>query len=276
MLITEKFVFLHPPKTGGAFVTEVLSGIYAGQCNHWILEFEKHGTTDDIPEEYRAKQIVTIVRNPFDYYASHYRFGYWINRDVEPIVSWWDEAEMRNRYHSYPYLTFQEFVEGALDIGHKHLFEKRGPADALRLGPLSVNTLKFSVPDYVAVLEKLRFDRDLTALRRSLSHVRFLHTESLNQDVHRWLIELGVPHNIAEPILTKARVQPLNTPNGATLERGHGQPRNDHWSELFDEQTTASVVEREWLFFALFPEYRDFGSHSSTTTHAVPEAPPHS
>jgi hypothetical protein len=256
MIIAEDFVFLHPPKTGGSFVTEVLMDIYAEQSRRTIVLGEKHGGVDSIPAEQRSKELVTIVRNPFDYYASHYSFGYWIDREEEPWITLWDIEAMRSRFDAYPYLSFAEFIEGALEVGHKHLHAcKRELAERLLLGPLTVRMLQFSVPHYVMWLERLTVDDDTGPLKREVARTRFLHTECLNRDTYRWLIELGVPAALAEPVLLKPPVQPLNTPNGTILKRAHGQPRQEHWSELFDESTAAAVFKRDWLFFELFPEY---------------------
>jgi hypothetical protein len=256
MIIADDFVFLHPPKTGGSFVTEVLTDIYARQLGRPFINLNKHGYTESIPCEHRSKPRVTIVRNPFDYYASTYQFGYWIDRERERSLTLWNDAEMRLRFPSYPYLKFPEFLEGALEIGHKHL----GPshqelARDLRLGPQTIRTLQFSLPDYITALETFRITGDVGVLNSQVKLTRFLHTETLNKDMFDWLMELGVPARIAAPVLAKPNIKPLNTPNGVVLKNGHGQNRSAHWSELFDEGTRAAVVEHEWLFFALFPEY---------------------
>ena len=256
MIIGDDFVFLHPPKTGGSFVTELLTDIYAGRFGRPIVNTDKHGWTDRIPVEHRSKQIVTTVRNPFDYYVSHYMFGYWINREVEYWLSLWDDKEMKKRFPKYPYLTFAEFIQGVLEVGNNHLLAATQPsAGPSQLGPMTVIMLQYLTPNYLELMETLAVSGDIGALQRSIARTRVLHTESLNQDTYHWLVQLGVPPAIAEPVLSKAKVQPVNTPDGVPLERGHGQPRQVHWSTLFDERTKAAVIEREWLFFELFPEY---------------------
>jgi hypothetical protein len=255
MIIADNFVFLHPPKTGGSFVTEVLTEIYAGSFGHPIVNVNKHGWTDHIPVEHRSKKIVTTIRNPFDYYASVYVFGYWINREVEYWPKFRDDEEARNRFPGYPYVSFADFIDISFDIGYEHLAPPaQALANSLRLGPMTVIMLQYMAPDYCGLMEKVARG-DIEALKQSVTRTQILRAESLNQDTYRWLVQLGVPQVIAEPVLSKAKVQPVNLPNGVPLERGHGQPRQVHWSELFDERTTAAVTEREWLFFEMFPEY---------------------
>lgn len=256
MLVSSEFVLLHPPKTGGSFVTEAVQDFYADQNGHGLKSYLKHGAVDDIPLEHRSKPLVVTVRNPFDFYASHYQFGYWIDRNEEMLSGWWDTCQMRGRFVNYPYLTFNEFVQGT--HGYRYRFESPGVEeiiDGLGLGPLTLTMLRFSVPEYPALLRRLAVDRDIDPLKHAVARVRFLHTESLNLDTFHWLLDLGVSREVAGAVLLKHKVQPLNTPNGIILQHGHGQPRDRHWSSYFDSQTQTAVIRREWLFFELFPEY---------------------
>jgi hypothetical protein len=256
MIIADDFVFLHPPKTGGSFVTEVLTDVYARQHGRRIVNLDKHGDIESVPREHRSKPQVTIVRNPFDYYSSTYQFGYWIDRQIEPSLALWNDVEMKSRFPTYPYLKFPEFLEGALEIGNKHLEPAHQElARTLRLGPHTIRMLQFSLRGYIPALETFGVTGDVGVLSSQIKPTRFLHTETLNKDMFDWLVDLGVPARLAAPVLAKPDIKPLNTPNGKVLKNGHGQNRTVHWSELFDERTRAAVVEYEWLFFSLFPEY---------------------
>jgi hypothetical protein len=260
MIIADDFVFLHPPKTGGSFVTEVLMDVYARQHGRSVITLNKHGGVESIPRADQSKTRVTTVRNPFDYYASTYQFGYWIGREPEPWLTLWNDEEMRPRFPGYPYLNFSEFLEGALEVGHKHLTPSHQElARSLRLGPYTVRTLQFSLPDYITALETFRITRDLRRLSSQVKLTRFLHTETLNKDVFDWLVSLGVHACRAAQVLAKPIIKPLNTPDGMVLKNGHGQHRTAHWSNFFDERLKKTVEEREWLFFALFPEYETRG-----------------
>jgi hypothetical protein len=258
VVIAEEFVFLHAPKMGGTFVTEVLQDIYAGQCSKTLIVQDKHGGADRIPAAHRSKPRVATVRNPFDYYASLYQFGWWINRDLQFGESLWDAEKMRRRFVRYPDLTFDEFIEGMLEIGYRGLRDDPALADRLRLGPQTVSVLRSSVPNFIELLERFLVHRDLAELTCRVAETRFLQTEALNRQTHRWLLDLGVAPGIARPVLFKSKVQPLNTPDGQVLDNNHGQPRHIHWSALFTERTRAAVLEREWLLLKLFPEYAWF------------------
>jgi hypothetical protein len=253
VLISDEFVFLHGPKTGGTFVTEVLTDVFAF-LNRPLLNYHKHGGVDDIPPEHGSKQLITAIRNPFDFYASNYRFGYWIDREPDGLNLWHEEG-MRKRFTSYPYISFAEFIEGALFVGNWLPPENQHLARELKLGPATVSALMFSVRWHVKLLENLARSGDTAPLKEEIAQTKLLHTESLNRETYCCLLDLRVPHELARIALTKAPVRPLNTPGGRVLEQGHGQPRETHWSAFFNEELQKTVLEHEWLFFELFPEY---------------------
>ena len=72
MILSEHFVFLHLPKTGGSFVREL--------CTHYappawkVRLLDHHPTIHDIPSEYANLPIFGFVRNPFDWYVSWYTY----------------------------------------------------------------------------------------------------------------------------------------------------------------------------------------------------------
>ena len=65
-LITEKFVFVHVPKTGGRFLRRLM-GTYPGTINIG----NPHKGIKDIPKEHKKLPIVTIVRDPLTWYGSY-------------------------------------------------------------------------------------------------------------------------------------------------------------------------------------------------------------
>lgn len=72
MILSNKFVFLHLPKTGGSFVREILTQ-HAPQ--DWDIELHNnHPTIRDIPATHTHLPMVGLVRNPFDWYVSWYHY----------------------------------------------------------------------------------------------------------------------------------------------------------------------------------------------------------
>src|SRR5262245_41967068 len=98
MLFTDRFVYLHLPKTGGTFVTQILVALHSSDQGLWarlqnlprwrarhfngplgmlIWHPNKHGIRSEIPIEHQAKLVLGTVRNPFDRLVSAYEFGWW-------------------------------------------------------------------------------------------------------------------------------------------------------------------------------------------------------
>ena len=66
MIITEKFVFLHIPRTGGMSMRH-----YFRDAKIPVLETGVyHVTREFIPEEYKHLPVVSVLRDPVDWWAS--------------------------------------------------------------------------------------------------------------------------------------------------------------------------------------------------------------
>jgi hypothetical protein len=70
MVITNEFVIVHVPKTGGMFlrsVTQETVGV--------ALHVSRHAPYEELPEQYRELPAIWFRRNPWDWYVSfwHYR-----------------------------------------------------------------------------------------------------------------------------------------------------------------------------------------------------------
>ena len=123
MILTDDFVYIHEPKTGGTFVTKMLSRLYEPvkqtggverllrrvlRCGKkQLIETNKHGTCSDIPESHRGKPILATIRNPYDRYVSQYEFAWW----KRCPGSFGDVAELEERYSRFPILTFEDFID---------------------------------------------------------------------------------------------------------------------------------------------------------------------
>ena len=85
-LVTDDFVFLHVPKTGGttfrkiAHISRLKSsefGIHTGLDAepHWHVEYSFHCGIPRVPVKYHHLPRVCMVRNPWDWYVSYYMYG---------------------------------------------------------------------------------------------------------------------------------------------------------------------------------------------------------
>jgi hypothetical protein len=149
MLLANRFTYIHEPKTGGTFVTYVLTQLHGrltdlrpsrfphsafrrrfptaslyfdrlgapaprtkgGPAKYGSLySWNDHGTCSEIPRMYRSRQILATVRNPFETYASEYLFGWWKRPEW---LSHYNRTirDFPRRYPSFPDLSFREYLE---------------------------------------------------------------------------------------------------------------------------------------------------------------------
>lgn len=256
MLITDKFVYIHQPKTGGTFVTSVLKKLYGckslddkptgllrrmfGTRFCPVIEINKHGRCAQIPRRYRGKPIVASIRNPYDRYVSQYEFKWW-HAHPESIAA---EKEIKQMFPSYPDLTFEEFV--LLRNTFFVVGKKEGFAEGRHPGWHSEQFIKFFFRDYERVLSGMNQQYfDSGAFRRDMFPVRFLNTSSLNRDLHEFLREMGHTEEEVSFILSSGKIYP----------REGGRDKGKAWEKYYSPELKDLVRKREWLLFDLFPEF---------------------
>ena len=67
MLITNKFVFIHCPRAGGTFVSEVIKKFFLE-----AMEIGYHLPRELLPQEYSHLPILGVIRSPWEFYVSWY------------------------------------------------------------------------------------------------------------------------------------------------------------------------------------------------------------
>ena len=242
MVITDDFVYIHIPKTGGTFVETALRSVM--EADRVRRSGRKHGTVADIPEEHREKPVVTTVRNPYEHLVSHYEFGWWGTHPGDTF----DEEKVRARYPHYPNISFHEYVEALHDSRVQDQTSPSRLEDTLQAADIGRRTIEYfryltRQPDeVVASLERLDVAR---ALASATAGVRFLRSETLNRDLYELLVEVGHPPEAARLVLDMERIYPYPP------TRKPSQKWQDYYSPRFKHL----VRRREWAIFALFPEY---------------------
>jgi hypothetical protein len=206
MLITESFVMLNYPKTGSSFAREVIKDLYADVPCRWFRKRfckelilpnirhgagvpDQHGTYSQIPPRYRNREIVSIVRNPYERFLSIFEFRYWVHNPLQPV------DVIRARFPTFPNLTLDEYVDfdeyrfqrinrvpvGPQTVQFMQIFGRRFPP--LMLGPY-----------------------DLRSVLRYLAKVTFLRQENLNQELRQFLHRHGFSDEQTAFIESHARV----------------------------------------------------------------------
>jgi hypothetical protein len=71
VFVTDRFVFLHLPKTAGVYVESVCQE----NLHMPILHTRRHAKASELPVEHKELPTIGIVRDPWDWYASLYFFA---------------------------------------------------------------------------------------------------------------------------------------------------------------------------------------------------------
>jgi hypothetical protein len=71
MLVASRLVFVHIPRTGGAFIKQVLGDHL--EADSGAPKLPTHASYGELPAEFRDRLAFCVVRNPWDWYVSWYR-----------------------------------------------------------------------------------------------------------------------------------------------------------------------------------------------------------
>lgn len=267
MLLTDKFVCIHYPKTGGTFVTETLQKIHAerGYQNPTLRKIAqqlgfvggglvdtadqgtKHATCREIPFAFRGKPILSVVRNPYERYLSGYSFGWWkkypqdFMLDVEAIVK---------DYPHYPEVSFAEYVH-IVNTYHYFITLKTPHLEAQNpVGQRTYEIVRFFFKEPPeSIFPKLSEEYIVTKqYQNDVYPVHFLKTHHLNQGLYDFLIKLGYDRTRIDFILEAEKIVPELPPGGVRRS-----PKC--WQDYYTPELKAFVRQRDRMVFAMFPEF---------------------
>lgn len=270
MIFTDKFVYVHEPKTGGTFVTSVLFRLYGLKWNRLVhlknmirgeirgtkREYgtlihnnNKHGGCREIPAPHREKLILATVRNPFDLYVSQYEFGWWKRKEFLPYyraVPGFEKLGAR-----FPdSVTFAEYVwlanKAFCDLAPQG--EGGNNEETGHIGLLSEQFLKFYFRNPQEARAKLSDDDYARAqkYRAAMFDVHFIRTDELNRGLYDFLLRMNYKHEDIAFILELGRILP------------QGRGRSDagkNWEHYYTPELKQEVRRAERFIFKLFPEF---------------------
>lgn len=258
MIVTDRFVCLHEPKTGGSFVAAALFRVHGVE---WNLRFQlpiwlrgestrhtrfgsfsfhapKHGYASNVRPAHRDKPLVSSVRHPLDLYVSEYEFGWWKRRAFHDRYR--ALPDFHRRYPAFPELGFADFVRLANEA-----FGDQAPGAAAP-GYLTTRFVRYYCRDAAAVIAHLReHPGDLAALRAALYPVHFLFTHRLNDDLHDYLLLQGYPEDAIAFIRGAA----------PRLPAGSRRTAAQRWPQYYTPALEAEVRAREALLLDLLPAF---------------------
>lgn len=264
MIITDQFIFIHDPKTGGSFVTSVLFELYEIKWNYWdqlrttifgastyrtpygqlTQNSKKHFGCLHIPKEYKNRLVLATMRNPYDWYTSQYEFGWWKKKSLIHLFKKVDYFE--RDFPHFPDISFAEFIHLshlAFDTNFEcapELWQKAGWRTRLFLHNFATHpnqTLINHVQHETIPLQTLQADL--------YQPIHFIHTHSLNKELFQFLLSIGFPENKLQFILKKQKVLPL----------GKKREINKSWESYYTPELKKFVREKDSMIFKYFPAF---------------------
>lgn len=261
MIITDDFVFIHFPKTGGTFVKTILMKLKEKHIGGSKLKKDvlykfglkrarykdlrsprpnvrrsQHNTCREIPVKFRSLDIVSIIRNPFDYYVSEYEYGSWRRRFNE----WgFNLEEVKKSFSNFPDLSFEEYLRLS-----EEFIMKNEPS----LGFYSFRYIHFFSKSTKDILQSLKNnDLDEEKIEKNLFSIEFLKQENLNHDLYLLLLGYGYNKNDIEFITEHERVFPGR--------RGRKTKEKQRWQNYYTAKLIDWVLHKDRFLFKLYPEY---------------------
>ncbi len=298
MLLADRFTYIHEPKTGGTFVTYVLSQLHGGVTNlrpsrflspalrhrlptaSFYLErlgapaprtkmgpakygglynWNDHGTCSEIPRMFRSRQVVATVRNPFQTYVSGYLFGWWKRPEFLSLYRR-TIRDFPRRYPSFPDLSFREYLElmhASWTLpDNRDLYSGRGTGFQTERfirfyfrAPWLARGTKY---DISSVIRKVNSEyvksRSYVA---DMFDVRFLRTDQLNEELHRFLLEMGYDRADVEFVGSLTHVVPVGGAEIGFTDRAI----SDDWASFYSPDLREIIRRKDDLLFSLFPEF---------------------
>lgn len=263
MITTSQFNYIHQPKTGGTFVTDVLFQVYELDWTFWnritilttgkvryntphgffLVHSQKHPNIYEIPSKYADLIVLTNIRNPLDIYVSQYEFEWWKRKKY--LKYYRQVNDFRKRYDKYPHLSFADFLE--LQYEAFYTLEKGNFLDEKAIGLASKNFLSTYTKDSLKLTMNFKNDMILAEDIRMdyLSKIHFLRTRNLNQDLYNFLKQIGFPEDKLAFILEKEKLLPM----------GKGRTNEQSWEKYYTPELKVLIIKKDRLLFELFPEF---------------------
>lgn len=182
MIVTDKFVFVHLPRTGGTFASEVIRKFFPAR------EIGYHLPLTLLPREYSHLPVLGGVRNPWDFYVSWY-YHVWPRDAGTPLISWVSENGK---------VGFEGATRNALNLGVDN-----NRLDALiEMLPKQVDYRKKNIPNITQeAMRRVRGTRvgyytfRFNHLFGNADDVFFYRLETLRQDLLVFFEGIGVANN---------------------------------------------------------------------------------
>ena len=266
MTVTDKFLLLHLPKTGGTFANKMVSSVYdkvnrnklsrimarlKGRyykklyieelISGTLVEYGQHAGVDQIPAEYKKHPKACIIRNPYDFYASNFGFKWWIkNPELTDNLNF-------TKIKSYPDISFEEMFDY-----YQELVVEYGRNIGADLSNIGFYTFQFCItcisnPDcFFKEISGKKIRESDNLLKNRVSEITFLKQEDLNLELHSFLKAYNYSAKEINFILKAKKILPLNKGRAEGIEA---------WRNTINESRMSRILEQDRLIFNCFDHY---------------------
>ncbi len=255
MIVTEKFIFIHLPKTGGTFVESCLEELYKKK-QKTIFGFSRKQSKDIKYERVVSQEfmfegnviygqhqgveqidrpidvpIVSVLRDPFEWYASLHNFAWW-KRNPDSTAHKFGGQDIK----SYPNLSFGECVDFyKLCAEHTSGFKTE-----YAIGYYTWYFISLYFKNPIHVLKNINEDYIISgAYLKDMYDVEFINQGDLNMELFNLLERFGYERKEIDFIVKKNRVLPT----------GIGRKEGDKAVESISECDRLKIMDLEKMIF---------------------------
>lgn len=273
MVITNDFVFLHLPKTGGTFCEthimrlyrqshrERLTNIFQRKPVRWGRAMRKHFGFHAIPRYAQHLPKVSCIRNPYDRWVSNYEFKiYKYYPEEVPNLN-----HIKAEYPHFPDVSLTEFIK----LSNKYFTRvqnRLGKTEEEKIGLYSEQFIGMYChkPGEILNLPKEEITAELVRSRMA-PDITFLQTHNLNQELHDFLAQYNHDPVGLKAILKSPKILPEKSGPGSLRPKGA-------WRSYYTTEAVEIVNDKEALIFELFPQFK-IETYSSTWSKFLEEKP---
>ena len=271
MIITDKFVLLNFPKTGSTFARQAIADLYQKrQENRGLLtrvleksgllksplflelylprtEFrdgynsgvDQHGRYEQVPEQFKSKPVISVVRDPLNRNISFYEYGWW--KDHAPALL----EDIRREFPAFPDMDFRTYLDYQ---NFNTRYRDTGVAIPDDIGAQTVHFIQFFFKDPHAAFRKLNDEYIYSgAYKNDLPEISLLKSEQLNRQLYDYLLACGFTPVELDFINSKTPVRPEATLRKSDEER----------KQYLSADIVSLVRHRERYLYRI---YADFGN----------------
>jgi len=257
MIICDKFVVLNFPKTGSTFVREMIKELYKRRISlnflqrltHYSLPYKElmlpnyqspnprqrhligqHGAYCQIPSAHLHKEILSVIRNPYDLFLANYRARWWTWYLPAPV------EELQERFPLFPSITFDEYAQ----LSEYSISIYNG----IKLGPITTQFIRMYFKEPEKVFNTLTdvYTQSKTMFVQDLgSNITFIPQQDLNTSLAAFLCKHGFSEEETSFIKTHPKI---NT----------SKQLSDTKETIWTSNTIDYIIKRESFLFHILTQ----------------------